>query len=102
MKKYLFFRYFYPKQGKTAVPKNNCHKNLLVVKKWVLCRIFVLKKESYSEKITAAKVKAKREQIQAFRGMTDLQIRDKVRSIIKTKIDSENVMQHKEELFPGN
>ena len=68
----------------------------------MLCRIFVLKKESYSEKITAAKVKAKREQIQAFRGMTDLQIRDKVRSIIKTKIDSENVTQDEEDLFPGN
>ena len=68
----------------------------------MLCRIFVLKKESYSEKITAAKVKAKREQIQAFRGMTDLQIRDKVRSIIKAKTDSENVMQGEEELFPGN
>ena len=68
----------------------------------MLCRIFVLKKESYSEKITAAKVKAKREQIQAFRGMTDLQIRDKVRSIIKAKIDSENVTQDEEELFPGN
>ena len=68
----------------------------------MLCRIFVLKKESFSEKITAAKVKAKREQIQAFRGMTDLQIRDKVRSIIKAKIDSENVTQDEEELFPGN
>ena len=68
----------------------------------MLCRIFVLKKESYSEKITAAKIKAKREQIQAFRGMTDLQIRDKVRSIIKAKIDSENVTQDEEELFPGN
>ena len=68
----------------------------------MLCRIFVLKKESYSEKITAAKVKAKREQIQAFRGMTDLQIRDKVRSIIKAKIGSESVTQDEEELFPGN
>ena len=68
----------------------------------MLCRIFVLKKESYSEKITPAKVKAKREQIQAFRGMTDIQIRDKVRSIIKAKIDSENVTQDEEELFPGN
>ena len=58
----------------------------------MLCRIL----------LTAAKVKAKREQIQAFRGMTDLQIRDKVRSIIKAKIDSENVTQDEEELFPGN
>ena len=34
--------------------------------------------------------------------MTDLQIRDKVRSIIKAKIDSENVTQDEEEPFPGN
>ena len=53
--KQLFFRYFYSKQGKRAVPKSNCHKKLLILKKWLHCRIFVLKK-SYSEKITAAKV----------------------------------------------
>ena len=41
------FRYFYPKQWKTAVPKSNCHKELFILKKWLLCRIFVLKKKLF-------------------------------------------------------
>ena len=62
----------------------------------------VLAEEIADGKIAVTLVKAKREQIQAFRDMTDVQIRDKVRSIIKAKIDSENVTQDEEELFPGN
>ena len=34
--------------------------------------------------------------------MADLHIRDKVRSIIKAKVDSENTTQDEEELLPGN
>ena len=41
------FRYFYPKQGKTAVPKSNCHKELLILKNWLLRKIFVLKKKLF-------------------------------------------------------
>ena len=52
-------------------------------------------------KITVKPVKAKRIQILAFHG-TDLRIRDRVRSIIKAKLDSENDTQDKEELLPGN
>ena len=52
-------------------------------------------------KITATLVKAKRIQIPAFRG-TDLRIPDKVRSIIKAKVNSKNDTQDKEELLPGN
>ena len=52
-------------------------------------------------KITAKLVKAKRIQIPVFHG-TDLRIRDRVRSIIKAKLDSENDTQDKEELLPGN
>ena len=52
-------------------------------------------------KITAELVKAKRIQIPAFH-RTDLRIRDKVRSIIKAKLDNENDTQDKEELLPGN
>ena len=52
-------------------------------------------------KITATLGNAKRVQIWAVHG-TDIQMRDKVRSIIKAKIDSENNMQDKEELLPGN
>ena len=47
-------------------------------------------------------VKAKRVQIPAFHGMTDLQIRDKVRSVIKANIVDENNTQDEEELLPGN
>ena len=53
-------------------------------------------------KIAVTLVQAKRVQIPAFHGMTDLQIRDKVRSIIKAKIDSGNITQDEEELLPGN
>ena len=52
-------------------------------------------------KMTAKLVKAKRIQIPVFH-RTDLRIRDKVRSIIKAKLDSENDTQDKEELLPGN
>ena len=37
-----------------------------------------------------------------FHCMADLQIRDKVRSIIKAKVDSENTMQDEEQLLSGN
>ena len=53
-------------------------------------------------KITATLVNVKRAQIPASHGMADLQIRDKVGSIIKAKIDSENNMQDEEELLPDN
>ena len=52
----------------------------------------VFAEEIADGKITVTLVKAKRVQIPAFHGVTDLQIRDKVRSIIKAKI----------ELLPGN
>ena len=52
-------------------------------------------------KITAKLVKAKGTQIPAFH-RRDLRIRDKVRSIIKAKLDSENDTQDEEELLPGN
>ena len=53
-------------------------------------------------KISVTLVKAKRVSIQAFHGMEDLQIRDKLRSIIKAKIVVESNTQDEEELFPGN
>ena len=40
-------------------------------------------------------------QIPAFHGMADLQIRGKVRSIIKAKTGSENNTQYEQELLPG-
>ena len=46
----------------------------------------VFAEETANGKITATLVNAKRVQIQVFHGMADLQIRDKVRSIIKAKI----------------
>ena len=62
----------------------------------------VFAEETANGKITATLVNAKRVQIQVFHGMADLQIRDKVRSIIKAKIDSENSTQDEEQLLPGN
>ena len=64
------------------------------------------KQRMLSEKIadgknTAKLVKTKRIQIPAFH-RTDLRIRDKARSIIEAKLDSENDTQDKEELLPGN
>ena len=53
-------------------------------------------------KITVTLVKAKRVQIPAFHGMIDLQIRDKVQSIIKVKIVDQNNTQDKRELLPAN
>ena len=53
----------------------------------------VFAKEVADRKIIATLLKAKRVQIPAFRCMTDLQIRHKVRSIIKAKIDCENNTQ---------
>ena len=61
----------------------------------------MLSEETADGKITAKLVKAKRIQISAFH-RTDLWIRDKVRSIIKPKLDNENDTQDKEELLPGN
>ena len=62
----------------------------------------VFPEEIADGKITVTLVKVKRVQIPAFHGMTDLQIRDKVRSIIKAKIIDENNTQDEEELLPGN
>ena len=62
----------------------------------------VFAEETAYGKITATLVNVKRAQIPAFHGMADLQIRDKVGSIIKAKIDSENNMQDEEELLPDN
>ena len=61
----------------------------------------MLSEETADGKITAKLVKAKIIQIPAFH-RTDLRIRDKVRSIIKPKLDNENDTQDKEELLPGN
>ena len=61
----------------------------------------VFEHEIVDGKITATLGNAKRVQACAFHG-TDIQMRDKVRSIIKANIDSENDMQDKEELLPGN
>ena len=61
----------------------------------------VFSEEIADGKITATQVKAKSIQIPAFRGK-DLRIRDKIRSIIKAKVNSENDTQDKEELLPGN
>ena len=58
--------------------------------------------EIANDKITATLVNAKRVQISHFHGMADLQMRDKVRSIIKSKNDSENNTQDEEELPSGN
>ena len=54
------------------------------------------------DQIKTTLVKAKRVQIPVFHGMADLQIPDKVRSIIKAKIVDENNTQGEEELLPGN
>ena len=61
----------------------------------------VFSEEISDGKITAKLVKAKRIQIPVFHG-TDLRIRDRVRSIIKARLDNENDTQDKEELLPGN
>ena len=53
-------------------------------------------------KITVTLVKAKSLQISSFYDMTDLQIWDKVPSIIKVKIGSGNITQDEEELLLGN
>ena len=44
----------------------------------------------------------KRVQISDFHCMADLHIQDKVRSIIKAKVDSENTTQDEEQLLSGN
>ena len=62
----------------------------------------VFAEEIPNGKITVTSVKAKRVQIPALDGMRDLQIRDKVRSIIKAKIVDENNAQDEEGLVPGN
>ena len=80
-----YFEYFSPK---------NELKDLHSAKQWVFSE------EIADGKITATLVKAKWIQIPAFRG-TD-RIPDKVRSIIKAKVNSENDTQDKEELLPGN
>ena len=61
----------------------------------------VFAEETTDGKITATLVKGKRVQIPVFHG-ADLQIQDKVRSIIKANIDSESNTQDTEELLPGN
>ena len=65
-----------------------------------LQRVFA--QEIADGKITFTLVKAKRVQIPSFHSMTDLQEQDKVRSIIRLKIDGGNITQDKEELLPGN
>ena len=65
-----------------------------------LQRVFA--EEIADGKITFTLVKAKRVQIPSFRSMTDLQKQDKVRSIIRVKVDGGNITQDKEELLPGN
>ena len=62
----------------------------------------VFSEETANGKITATLVNVKRVQIPSFHGMADLQIRDKVRSIIKAKIDSGNNTQDEEEILPDN
>ena len=59
----------------------------------------VFSEEIADGKTTAKLVKAEWIQIPAFH---DLRTRDRVRSIIKAKLDSENDTQDKEELLPGN
>ena len=71
-------------------------KDLRSEKQWVLAE------EIANGKITATLANAKRVQIPVFDGMADLQIREKVRSVIKAKTDSENNPQDEEELLPGN
>ena len=61
----------------------------------------VFSEEIADGKTTAKLVRDKRLQIPVFHG-TDLWIRDRVRSIIKAKLDSKNDTQDKEELLPGN
>ena len=62
----------------------------------------VLAEETANGKITATLANSKRVQIPVFHGMADLQIQEKVRSVIKAKTDSENNTQDEEELLPGN
>ena len=71
-------------------------KDLRSEKQWVLAE------EIANGKITATLTNAKRVQIPVFHGMADLQIQEKVRSVIKAKTDSENNTQDEEELLPGN
>ena len=61
----------------------------------------VFAEETANGKITATLVNTQRAQIQFFHCMTDFQIPDKVRSIIKAKIDNENEGDE-EEVLPGN
>ena len=58
--------------------------------------------ETANGKITAPLVNAKRVRIPALPDNSDYQIQDKVRSIIKAKIDGENNTQDEEGLLPGN
>ena len=62
----------------------------------------VFAEEIANSKTAATPVNVKRVQIPVSHGMLDFQIQDKVRSIIKSKIDSENNTQDEEELLPGN
>ena len=63
-------------------------------------RVFAEETGDGNIKITL--VKAKGGEIPAFHGMKDLQIRDKVRSIIKVKTVDENNTEDEEELLLGN
>ena len=62
----------------------------------------VFAEEIANGKITATLVNTKRVQIPVFHGMADLQIGDKVQSIIKERTDGENNTQDEEQLLPGN
>ena len=78
---------------------------IFISEKWIerpsQCKATGVAEEITDGKIAATLVKGKRVQIPVFHG-TGLQIQDKVRSIIKAKIHSENNTQDTEELLPGN
>ena len=78
------------------LPPKNESKNLHSTKQ----RVFA--GEIANGKIKATLVNAKRVQIPVFHGMADIQIRDKVWSILKAKVDSENNAYDEEELLPDN
>ena len=59
----------------------------------------IFSEEITNAKVTVTLVNTKRVETPTFHGMTDLQIRDKVRSIIKAKIADGNNTQDEEELL---
>ena len=78
------------------LPPKNEMKDLRSAKQWFFAG------ETANGKITAPLVNAKRVRIPALPDNSDYQIQDKVRSIIKAKIDGENNTQDEEGLLPGN